>query len=281
MRYNDIIENLVILQNNANVLQSKNVSLSMELFSENKDTKKKMEIINEASSIVDKLEENERKMRQIARKLHIEMKITDFAKSFCKKLNEKVYPYVFDVTVKEVYPSSAGFRSNADVMISCNSFLEQKKQEHIMDLVDEGVYKEKEINKKMKEPDSQYIPDEVLFDFSQGESPKLDMNTDLGKLVYSIGSIPICSKAKFEESSIDILADSLETLFQIIPKGLETVCKYYLTPNNKQKVENTPENVLFSSVLKEILIEELEKTKDENEINVEAQQAFPISPNIK
>src|SRR5574344_1958131 len=98
MRYNDIIENLVILQNNANVLQSKNVSLSMELFSENKDTKKKMEIINEASSIVDKLEENERKMQQIAQKLHIEMEIPDFAESFCKKLNEKVYPYVFDVT---------------------------------------------------------------------------------------------------------------------------------------------------------------------------------------
>jgi len=281
MRYNDIIKKLVNLQNALFSLQARNVLLSHDLFENKEAGQSNLEILNQMVSKIDQIEDKECEMRKLAQQLHIKMKISDFAEIFCKKLNAKVYPYVFDINVKNVYPSSAGFHANQDVIIASKSYLQQKKYEHILDLVSEGVYKKKDINNKMNKVDTKYVPDEILCDFSQGQYKKLDLNTDLGRLVYSIGCLPLCSKEKYNESCIDILADSLETSFQIIPKGFETICEDYLIPNNQPKVKDTPENLLFSSILKEILIDELEKTKDEDEINVEAQQAFPVSPNLK
>jgi len=258
MRYSEIIDNLSNLLKEKEALTSK-LSLMYENTESWLDSGVSFtDVLADMMKIKKIVEFNQKAIDEMSKNLHIEIDTKEFAEKFCERLNRYVAPYIFNIVEKNVFKPTLAYKN--EIFLTCDSLVERKKLEKIMKSVETGKYAKNQVGDLLKAVDDKLDYDKVLKRFSQGPCPRLDLNTDLGKLIYEIGEIDICSAAEYGKAKIDLIKNGCKPVIQIYPVGDEKICADYLTSNNfrediQKNLETSITSPLFSKILKEMVIE--------------------------
>jgi len=265
MRYIEIIENLSNLLKEKEVLTFK---LS-EMFEKSETRLDSGEAFTNVLGDIIKIKKiaeiNQKAINEVSKNLHIEIDTQEFAEKFCERLNRYVAPYSFNIVEKNIYKPTSAYKN--EIFLTCDSLVERKKFEKIMKGVESGKYAKNQVGDLLKMVDIELDYDKMLKSFSQRICPRLDLNTDLGKLIYEIGEIDICSAAEYGKAKFDLIKNSCKPVIQIYPVGDEKICAEYLTTNTfrtdiQKNLETSITTPLFSKILKEIVIEKLDQMED-------------------
>jgi len=265
MRYSEIIKNLSNLLKEKEVLTSKLSKIYGSTETRLDRGEAFSDVLADMIKIKKTIEVNQRTIDEVSKNLHIEIDIQEFAEKFCEKLNKYVAPYSFNIVEKNVYKPTLAYKN--EIFLTCDSLIERKKIEKIMKGVETGKYAKNQVGNLLQAEDAELDYDKVLKRFSQGLCPSLDLSTDLGKLIYEIGEIDICSAGEYGKAKFDLIKNRCKPVIQIYPVGDEKICAEYLTSNNfradiQKRLETSITSPLFSKILKEIVIEKTDQMQD-------------------